>query len=81
VSAPDSPVLRHRYFDKKFEPVLLDLIKGVFAHCLLYDTWKAEEADKNGTLLEEPVLNTLCDRYPDFARHFLASLKPVNAKG
>ena len=70
----------NKHFDRKFESILLDLTNGVFADCLLYETRQAEEADAGADTGEDPVLNELCDKYPDFARHFLASLKIVSAK-
>jgi hypothetical protein len=71
----------NKHFDRKFESILLDLTNGVFADCLLYDTRQKEEAGAEADTAEEPVLNKLCDKYPDFARHFLDSLKIVSAKG
>ncbi|MDR3362187.1 MAG: glycosyltransferase family 2 protein [Desulfovibrio sp.] len=62
----------NKHFNRKYESILLDLVNGVFADCLLYDTRRAEKESA------EPVLNKLCDAYPDFARHFLASLKVVS---
>jgi len=70
----------NKHFDRKYESILLDLTNGVFADCLLYDTRQKEEAGAEADIAEEPVLNKLCDKFPDFARHFLASLKLVSAK-
>jgi hypothetical protein len=65
----------NKYFHRKYESILLDLVNGVFADCLLYDTQRAEEEGA------EPALNKLCDAYPDFAHHFLRSLQLVSAGG
>ena len=64
----------NRHFGRKYESILLDLVNGVFADCLMYDSHRAEE---DGA---EPILPKLVDMYPDFARHFLNSLKVVSAK-
>ncbi|MDR2124519.1 MAG: glycosyltransferase [Desulfovibrio sp.] len=63
----------NKHFSGKYASIMLDLINGVFADCLFYDVERAEKEGK------EPVLNKLCDKYPDFARHFLNSLKLDNA--
>ena len=62
----------NKHFNRKYESIILDMINHIFADCLLYDTRQAEEG-----ITEEPVLNKLADKYPDFARHFLASLDRV----
>ncbi len=62
----------NRHFNARYESILLDLINGVFADSLLYDTYRAEEDGSS------PILAKLCERYPDFARHFLQSLKSVS---
>jgi len=59
----------NKHFNKKYESIIVDMVSHIFADCLLYDTRQAEEG-----IAEEPVLLKLSDRYPDFARHFLASL-------
>lgn len=64
----------NKHFNRKYEPIILDMVNHIFADCLLYDTRQEEEG-----IVEEPVLNTLSDTYPDFARHFLASLKTLNS--
>ena len=60
------------HFAGKYESILLDLCNGVFADVLLYDS-NREEQDEG-----EPMLDKLCDAYPHFARHFLASLNKVS---
>ncbi len=58
----------NKHFNRKFEPIILDMVNGIFADAALYD----EKQDENeGT---EPMLYKLADKYPDFARHFLRSL-------
>lgn len=64
----------NKHFDRKYESILLDLVNGVFADCLMYDS---ERAENDGA---EPVLPKLAEMYPDFARHFLNSLKVLSAK-
>lgn len=58
----------NRHFHGKYESILLDMTNGVFADCLLHDS---ENGDEGGT----KTLDALCERFPSFARHFLASLK------
>lgn len=65
----------NKHFGRKYESILLDLVNGVFADCLMYDTQRAEE---DGA---EPILPKLVEMYPDFARHFLNSLKVVSSRG
>lgn len=65
----------NKHFGRKYESILLDLVNGVFADCLMYDTQRAEE---DGA---EPILPKLTEMYPDFARHFLNSLKVVSSRG
>ncbi len=60
------------HFGQKYEAVFLDLINGVFADCLLFDSNQQE------TETGQTALNKLCEAYPDFARHFLASLNMSN---
>ena len=64
----------NRHFDNKYKSILLDLVNGVFADCLMYDSSREQDEEFN------PVLPTLVEKYPDFARHFLESLKLVSAK-
>lgn len=64
----------NRHFGGRYEPILLKLVNGVFADCLMYDS---NNAQKDGST---PILPTLVSKYPKFARHFLQSLKAVNAK-
>jgi glycosyltransferase involved in cell wall biosynthesis len=59
----------NRHFHKKFEPILLDLINGVFNDALIYDS---RSKDEDGS---EPIMNKLCDAYPDFAQNFLNYFK------
>lgn len=65
----------NKHFNKQYESILLGLINGVFADCLMYDNQRAE---KDGV---ERMLPKLVDQYPYFARHFLNSLKAVSSKG
>ncbi len=58
------------HFGHRFEPIILDLTNGVFADCLFY-------CDKIG---DNSLLEELVDKYPRFAKHFLASLKIVSGK-
>ena len=64
----------NKHFDNKYKSILLDLVNGVFADCLMYDSSREQDEEFN------PVLPTLVEKYPDFARHFLESLKLVSAK-
>ena len=59
----------NKHFDRKYEPILLDLILHIYADCLLYDARQEEEG-----IVEEPMLFKLSDKYPEFTRHFLASV-------
>jgi hypothetical protein len=54
----------NKHFDRKFEPLLFRAACAVFSDCLNYDV---QQEEKGVT----PVLDRLCDAYPDFARHFL----------
>lgn len=63
----------NQHFEKRYESILLRLINGVFADCLMYDK---QRADKDGV---EQMLPKLVDQYPHFARHFLNSLKAVSS--
>ena len=65
----------NKHFDKKYESILLNLVNGVFADCLLYDR---QRADGDGA---EHTLPKLVKMYPDFALHFLSSLKMESSKG
>ena len=65
----------NKHFGRKYESILLDLINGVFAECLTYDTQRAE---KDGV---DPILPKLVEIYPNYARHFLNSLKVVSTRG
>lgn len=62
------------HFGGKYESILLKLVNGVFADCLMYDSNRTQEKGF------EPILPTLVSKYPRFARHFLQSLKAVSAK-
>lgn len=64
----------NRHFGGKYQSILLTLVNGVFADCLMYDSNRAEKKDS------APILPTLVSKYPRFARHFLQSLKAVSAK-
>ena len=59
----------NKHFGKKFEPQLLKQVYAVFMDCRRYDM---ERAEADGV---EPVLDKLCERYPDFAEFFLRSLE------
>ena len=59
----------NRHFNRKYEPIFLDLINHVFADCVFYDHRQQEAG-----VAWEPILDKLTDAYPDFARHFLTSL-------
>ncbi len=63
----------NQHFEKRYESILLRLINGVFADCLMYDK---QRADKDGV---EQMLPKLVEKYPHFARHFLNSLKAVSS--
>ena len=65
----------NKHFGRKYESILLDLINGVFAECLTYDTQRAE---KDGV---DPILPKIVEIYPNYARHFLNSLKVVSTRG
>ena len=64
----------NKHFDNKYKSILLDLVNGVFADCLMYDSSREQDEEF------KPALPTLVEKYPDFARHFLESLKLVSAK-
>ncbi|WP_291302198.1 glycosyltransferase [Desulfovibrio sp. MES5] len=61
----------NKHFNRRYESILLDLVNGVFVDCLLYDSERGQD--------EEPILNTLTDKHPHFARHFLDSLKNLSS--
>ncbi|MFT4301375.1 MAG: glycosyltransferase [Desulfovibrio sp.] len=61
------------HFENKYESILLDLVNGVFADCLMYDSTRGQD-DKF-----KPILPSLAEKYPNFARNFLKSLKITNA--
>ena len=64
----------NRHFGGRYESILLKLVNGVFADCLMYDSNRAQENSS------APILPTLVSKYPKFARHFLQSLKAVSAQ-
>ena len=60
----------NEHFEHRFEPILLDLSNGVFADCLLYCD----------TIEDNTLLEGLVDKYPRFAKHFLASLQKASER-
>lgn len=64
----------NRHFDNKYKSIFQDHINCVFADCLMYDSSREQDEDY------KPIIPVLADKYPDFARHFLESLKLVSAK-
>ena len=62
----------NKHFNKKYELLILMRAFEVFSACALYDAQRAKEEGA------EPVLGKLCATYPDFARHYLVTLRKMN---
>lgn len=62
----------NKHFHRKYEEELFNFTNGVFFECCLYEN--AERTDR----AEEGLLEKLCDRYPDFAMHFIKTQRLAN---
>lgn len=62
------------HFSRKYESILLDLINGVLADCLLYDIRNSADVSI------APVFPQLIEQFPQLVRHFLSSIETASRK-
>lgn len=62
----------NKHFHRKYEEKLFNFTNGIFFECCQYE--KTERTERK----EEGILEKLCDRYPDFAMHFIKTQRLAN---